>query len=287
VTDIIAAGRIPASARRAPGALVAYRVELRKLRAQWTVRFVMPVLVIAPWVFILLIKHQDRLPLETLYGRFLKTTGFATPMTTLAFSAAWILPLLAAIVAGDIFSSEDNHGTLKTVLTRSISRNALFAGKVLTALTWTIISVATFGLSALLAGVVVVGAQPMETLGGTMFTTGGSVGAVLVAWAICLVPAFGYACIAIAFSVAFQSSVVGVIGAVVVGFVMQLYAFLNGWDFLRHILLSTTFYAWHGVLDRPAYYEPLVRGIIVSAVYIAGSLAIAYAIFRRRDVTSG
>jgi ABC-2 type transport system permease protein len=287
VTDIIAAGRIPASARRAPGALVAYRVELRKLRAQWTVRFVMPVLVIAPWVFILLIKHQDRLPLETLYGRFLKTTGFATPMTTLAFSAAWILPLLAAIVAGDIFSSEDNHGTLKTVLTRSISRNALFAGKVLTALTWTIISVATFGLSALLAGVVVVGAQPMETLGATMFTTGGSVGAVLVAWAICLVPAFGYACIAIAFSVAFQSSVVGVIGAVVVGFVMQLYAFLNGWDFLRHILLSTTFYAWHGVLDRPAYYEPLVRGIIVSAVYIAGSLAIAYAIFRRRDVTSG
>jgi ABC-2 type transport system permease protein len=287
VTDIIAAGRIPASARRAPGALVAYRVELRKLRAQWTVRFVMPVLVIAPWVFILLIKHQDRLPLETLYGRFLKTTGFATPMTTLAFSAAWILPLLAAIVAGDIFSSEDNHGTLKTVLTRSISRNALFAGKVLTALTWTTISVATFGLSALLAGVVVVGAQPMETLGGTMFTTGGSVGAVLVAWAICLVPAFGYACIAIAFSVAFQSSVVGVIGAVVVGFVMQLYAFLNGWDFLRHILLSTTFYAWHGVLDRPAYYEPLVRGIIVSAVYIAGSLAIAYAIFRRRDVTSG
>jgi hypothetical protein len=75
---------------------------------------VMPVLVIAPWVFILLIEHQDRLPLETLYGRFLKTTGFATPMTTLAFSAAWILPLLAAIVAGDIFSSEDNHGTLKT-----------------------------------------------------------------------------------------------------------------------------------------------------------------------------
>jgi ABC-2 type transport system permease protein len=287
VTETIAARRIPAPAHRGPGALAAYRVELRKLRAQWTVRFVMPVLVVAPWVFILLIKHQDRLPLETLYGRFLKTTGFATPMTTLAFSAAWILPLLAAIVAGDIFSSEDNHGTLKTVLTRSISRNALFAGKVLTALTWTLVSVTTFGLSALLAGVVVVGSEPMETLGGTMFTTGGSVGAVVAAWAICLVPSFAYACIAIAFSVAFQSSVVGVIGAVVVGFVMQLYAFLNGWDFLRHILLSTAFYAWHGVLDRPAYYEPLVRGGIVSAVYIVGSLAIAFTIFGRRDVTGG
>ncbi len=268
-------------------ALTVYGVELRKLRAQWTVRFVLPVLLIAPWVFIALIEHQDRLPLETLYGRFLKTTGFATPMTTLAFSAAWILPLLAAIVAGDVFSSEDNHGTLKTVLTRSISRNAVFTGKVLAALTWTVVAIATLALSALLAGLVVVGTQPMETLGGTLFTRSGSVGAVLLAWAISLLPAFGYACIAIAFSVAFQSSVVGVIGAVVVGFVMQLYAFLNGWDFLRHILLSTTFFAWHGVLDRPAYYEPLVRGLIVSGVYIVGALAIAYFIFRRRDVKGG
>jgi ABC-2 type transport system permease protein len=287
VTDVITARAIPAPTHGGSRLLAVYRVELRKLRAQWTVRFVMPVLVIAPWVFILLIKHQDRLPLETLYGRFLKTTGFATPMTTLAFSAAWILPLLAAIVGGDIFSSEDNHGTLKTVLTRSISRNALFAGKVLTALTWTLVAVTTFGFSALVAGLAVVGAQPMETLGGTMFTTGGSVGAVVAAWAVCLMPAFAYACIAIAFSVAFRSSVVGVIGAVVVGFVMQLYAFLNGWDFLRHILLSTAFYAWHGVLDRPAYYEPLLRGVIVSAVYVVGSLAIAYTIFRRRDVTGG
>src|SRR4051812_2652063 len=208
-------------------------------------------------------------------------------MTALAFSAAWILPLLAAIVAGDLFSSEDNHGTLKTVLTRSVSRNAVFWGKVLAALTWTVVAVATLAVSALVAGLVVVGTAPIETLGGTMFTKSGSLGAVLASWAICLLPAFGFACLSIGFSVAFRSSVVGVIGAVVVGFVMQLYAFLNGWDFIRHILLSTTFFAWHGVLDRPAYHDPLVRGSIVSLVYIAGTLTAAYAIFRRRDVTGG
>jgi len=267
--------------------LTVYGVELRKLRAQWTVRFVLPVLALGPWVFIALIKHQERLPLETLYGRFLKTAGFAAPMTTLAFSAAWILPLLAAVVAGDLFSSEDNHGTLKTVLTRSVSRNALFWGKVLTALTWTVVAVATLALSALLAGIALVGTTPMETLGGTMFTKSGSLGAVLVSWTICLLPTFGFACLAIAFSIGFRSSVVGVIGAVVVGFVMQLYAFLNGWDFIRHILLSTTFFAWHGVIDRPAYYDPLVRGAIVCSVYIAGALALSYVLFSRRDVAGG
>jgi ABC-2 type transport system permease protein len=269
------------------GALAVYAIELRKLRAQWTVRFVLPVLVIAPWIFILLIEHQDRLPLETLYGRFLKTTGFAAPMTTLAFSAAWILPLLAAIVAGDLFSSEDNHGTLKTILTRSVARDDVFWGKLLTAVTWTVVSVATLALSALVAGLVVVGTSPLETLGGTMFTKTGSVGAVLVSWAICLLPTFGFACLAIAFSVAFRSSVVGVLGAVVVGFMMQLYAFLNGWDFIRHILLSTTFFAWHGVVDRPSYADPLVRGSIVDLVYIVATIAFSYVLFRRRDVTGG
>ena len=268
-------------------ALTVYGVELRKLRAQWTVRFVLPVLVVGPWIFILLIKHQDRLPLETLYGRFLKTTGFAAPMTALAFSAGWILPLLAAIVAGDLFSSEDNHGTLKTILTRSVDRTGVFWGKVLAALTWTVVAVAVFALSALVAGLVVVGTSPMETLGGTMFTKSGSLGAVLASWAICLLPTFGFACVAIAFSVAFRSSVVGVIGAVVVGFMMQLYAFLNGWDFIRHILLSTTFFAWHGVIDRPAYYGQLVRGAIVCSVYVLAALAISYLVFSRRDVAEG
>jgi len=268
-------------------ALTVYGVELRKLRAQWTVRFVLPLLAIGPWVFIALIKHQERLPLETLYGRFLKTTGFAAPMTTLAFSAAWILPLLAAIVAGDLFSSEDNHGTLKTVLTRSVGRSAVFWGKVLAALTWTVVALATLALSALIAGLVLVGSAPLETLGGTTFTKSGSLGAVLVSWAICLLPTFGFACLAIAFSIAFRSSVVGVIGAVLVGFLMQLYAFLNGWDFLRHILLSTTFFAWHGVVDRPAYYDPLIRGSIVCAVYVVAALGVSYVLFSRRDVAGG
>ena len=148
-------------------------------------------------------------------------------------------------------------------------------------------SVATLALSALLAGIALVGTSPMETLGGTMFTESGSFGAVLVSWAICLLPTFGFACIAIAFSISFRSSVVGVIGAVVVGFLMQMYAFLNSWDFIRHILLSTTFFAWHGVVDRPAYYDPLVRGAIVSSVYVLAALAVSYVLFSRRDVAGG
>ena len=57
------------------------------------------------------------------------------PLLMLGFAAQWVLPLLTALVAGDIFASEDQHGTWKTVLTRSVSRGQLFWAKTLAAVT--------------------------------------------------------------------------------------------------------------------------------------------------------
>ncbi len=47
-----------------------------------------------------------------------------------------MFPLITALVAGDIFASEDHNGTLKTVLTRSLERWQIFAGKALAAATY-------------------------------------------------------------------------------------------------------------------------------------------------------
>src|ERR671939_92855 len=118
-----------------------YRVEVRKLAAQARVRAVFGFLVVAPWVYIGLILHQDRLPLETLYGRYLKDTGDATPLAILVYASQWLLPLIAALMAGDLFSAEDQGGTLKTILTRSVDRTAVFWGKVAAAFTATVLAV--------------------------------------------------------------------------------------------------------------------------------------------------
>ena len=56
-----------------------FLVEWRKLLAQNRVRAVLLFLLVAPWVYIGLILHQDRLPLETLYGRYLKDTATPRP----------------------------------------------------------------------------------------------------------------------------------------------------------------------------------------------------------------
>ncbi|MDE3070649.1 MAG: hypothetical protein KGJ43_07965, partial [Acidobacteriota bacterium] len=49
----------------------------------------------------------------------------------LLFESAFFLPLIAALVAGDIVAAEDGNGTLKTILTRSVGRGQVFAAKVI------------------------------------------------------------------------------------------------------------------------------------------------------------
>src|SRR3954467_11406520 len=156
-----------------------YRVELRKLFAQTRVRAVLAFLAIAPWVYIGLILHQDRLPLETLYGRYLKDSGYATPLAILVYASQWLLPLIAALMAGDVFSSEDQAGTLKTILTRSVDRTAVFWGKVAPACPMTPVAVVTVAASATLAGVVTVGADPLIDVGGTLRSSSTALGLVV------------------------------------------------------------------------------------------------------------
>jgi ABC-2 type transport system permease protein len=264
-----------------------YRVEVRKLRAQARVRAVLAFLLVAPWIYIGLILHQDRLPLETLYGRYLKDTGYATPLAILVYASQWLLPLIAALMAGDVFSSEDHNGTLKTVLTRSVDRTAVFWGKVAAAFTFTALAVVGVAVSATLAGVVTVGSDPLVDVGGVVRPASTALGLVALSWATVLPAALGFAAIAIMVSIITRSSVLGVIVPVVLGLCMQLYTFLNAWDTVRHLLLGFTMSAWRGLIDTPSYAAPVERGLAVAVVYLILAIGIGFAVFRARDVAGG
>jgi ABC-2 type transport system permease protein len=281
------AARGAAIASRRPGIGAVLAVESRKILALPRTRVIALILVVAPWVFILLVLHQDRLPLETLYGRYLKVSGFATPMVVLVAAAQWVLPLLASIVSGDMFSADDNHGTYKTILTRSTSRNAIFWGKTLTALLATSALILLLGASSLLAGLTTVGAQSFVDVGSGELSPGHSLWMVAGSWLSVLPPVIGFAAIALCVSILTRSSVLGVVIPVVVGLVFQMYTFLNAWDTVRHSLLNTPMNAWRGLYDNPSYSPPFWHGLIVSAVYTALSLLLSYVVFRNRDVTEG
>lgn len=259
-------------------------VECAKLAAQLKVRVLIAVCVTAPFAFAAVMRAQSSVPSDTLFGRAVKESGFAVPLVILGFAALWAFPVLASVVGGDLFSAEDRYGTWKTVLTRSRSRADVFTGKVLTALGFSSVAVAVLALSSVAAGLLVIGRQPLIDLTGVLVPPSHALARVALAWTSVLPPAFGLTALAVLISVATRSSAAGVGLPVVIALTMQLYAFVDGPEAIRRLMITSAFGTWHGLLSEPPYYQPPVHGTIVSGIYVVLSLGIAYWMLRRRDI---
>jgi ABC-2 type transport system permease protein len=149
-----------------------WRWELIKIGSLVRSRLALGLVVVVPFLLALGLQAQSASPSDTLFGRFVHESGFALPLVVLGFSSQWVLPLLVAVVAGDVLTGEDHLGTWPLLTTRATSRRTLLAGKVLAALTWTVLVVALLAASSLLAGLVVVGDQPVVGLSGALLGSG-------------------------------------------------------------------------------------------------------------------
>lgn len=272
---------------RRPGAFTALRWELVKLASQARAPLTLLGCVVVPPLVVLVLKGQQNTPKDTLFGRHIHDSGYAVPLLLLGFLTQWALPLLASIVAGDIFAREDQLGTWKTVLTRSVSRTQVFWAKTLTAVGFALLALVLLGTSAIVSSVIIVGHQPLTGLTGQLIPSGTAATLVTASWATQLGPLIGFTGLAIVLSVWTRNPTVGVVAPLVLGFVMQLVGSIGGFALPRRFLLSTPMESWHGLLTQHRFYTPLTTGIAVFAGWFVICLIVAYVIVRRRDITGG
>ena len=103
----------------ARGVMIATSVERAKLAARLEVRGVLAACVCVPLAFGAAMRGEAVVPEDTLFGRAIVRSGAALPLVVLGFAAAWVFPLLASVVAADVFAAEYRHGTWPMLLTRS------------------------------------------------------------------------------------------------------------------------------------------------------------------------
>jgi ABC-2 type transport system permease protein len=281
VTALAEAVRIPRV--RGDGVGRAFLAECRKLSSQLSIRLLALVCALGPFVFGAVLRSQSGSPTDTLFGVWVHSSGFAVALVLLAFAGSWGFPLIAGIVAGDLFSSEDRHGTWKMVLTRSRTRGELFAGKVLAAAAFTLALVVLLAISSLLAGLVFVGAQSLVGLSGTTLPVGRTLLLVLASWLLCALPALAFASLAVLLSVATRNGIAGVIGPSVAALAMQLLTLIGSGIWAHMVLVSSALIAWHPLLLSHPFYGPLLIACAVSIAWIIVSLSVAWLLFRPRD----
>jgi ABC-2 type transport system permease protein len=274
---------------RRPGAGTVYRWELRKLIAQKRTFIGFGAAIIVPIIFVvaLLADSGSGGPDEIPFGSFVRETGLAIPLVCLSFGSIWLIPLITALVAGDIVATEDQNGTLKTILTRSVERWHVFAGKTLAAFTYAALVLTLFVGTALVLGGIAFGFDPVTLLSGTRVSTGRGIALIGMGTLTYLMPVIAIASIALLLSTVTRNSAAAVVGALMVSIFMQVLGALSALNFLDPYLLSEQFNAWQGLLRDPIDWAPVVRAAWVSAGYALPALFAALTVFVRRDVTGG
>ncbi len=264
-----------------------YRWELSKLRFQKRTYLGLGAAVLVPIIFAVAVSLQNGRPEDVAFGRYIHQTGFAIPLVLLLFGSIWMFPLITALVAGDIVASEDHNGTLKTILTRSLERSQIYGGKALAAFTYTVATVALNGITAIVAGGIVSGFNPLTTLSGTQVQPGRALALIGGSLLVYLIPMLAIACIGLLLSTLTRNSAAAVVGTLMFSLLVQLVGILPGLEGLHPYLLSTQFDAWQGLLREPIDWQPIAHAAWVSPLYAVPALVGGLIAFLRRDVAGG
>jgi len=272
-----------------PGIGTVYRWELFKLRHQKRTYLGLGAAIIVPILFVVAIRlqhHHDHGG-DFAFSSYLNRSGLAVPLVILLFGAVWMFPLITALVAGDIFASEDHNGTLKTIFTRSLERWQLFVGKTLAAATYAVTAILLCGTVAVVAGSLQSGFNSLQSLSGTIVAAPKALELVYVSFLIYMIPIMAIVCIGLMLSALTRNSAAAVVGTLMISLLIQLIGILPGLSGVAPYLLSTQFNAWQGLLRTPVDWTPIVRAVWVCALYGVPALATAFLVFLRRDVAGG
>jgi len=264
-----------------------YDTELSKLMSQLPTRILVLICALGPLAFATVLKVQSGTPSDALFGFWVHSSGFAVSLVILGFAGSWGFPIVAGVLAGDLFSSEDRHGTWKTILTRSCTREDVFAGKLLAAGTCAVGLTFVLGASSLIAGLVLVGAHPLVNLSGVLTSPGRMLALTVVSWLICLLPVLAYTSLAILVSVATRNGILGVLSPLLVALLTQLLDLIGKGVIVHELLIGSAFDGWHGLFTSHPFFGQVAIGSLVSLAWIGACLTVSWRIMRRRDFLTG
>jgi ABC-2 type transport system permease protein len=267
-----------------PTTLTAYRWELRKLLSQKRTYIGVGAAALLPVAFVSVMAVQTGGPYDVPLGHNLRHTGIALALVVLTFASRFGAQLATALVAGDIVANEDAGGTLKMILTRSLRRGQILAGKILASFTYVIALLVALLATGLVGGTIAWGFNPVIDLTGYRVSAAHALGLSVGAIAVFSVPLLAVASFGIFLSAVTRSSAAVIVGTLVYELVQEAAVGLVHWQPLHHYMLSAQFDAWHGLFESPVFWPPVVRALWVCALFAAVPLAVAFAVFGRRDV---
>jgi ABC-2 type transport system permease protein len=201
------------------------------------------------------------------------------------------VPLLVALVAGDVLAGESEAGTLRLVLTKPISRTTLVIGKYLATVIYSVALLAWLALVGLAVSLMLFGegdliiAKSDEVV---ILLKNDVYWRYLCAFAFAALAMMAVAALSVFLSVLSENAIGPIVGTMGVVIVLTIISNLDlpVFSTLKPALLTTHMLGWKGFFSDPIPAAAIGKSAAVLGAYIVALVGATIIVFRRKDIQS-
>lgn len=201
-------------------------------------------------------------------------------------SSGFLLIVVVALFCGDAVASEASWGSLRYLLAVPVPRARLLAVKLLVALAYSALAILLLTGTALLAGTIFYGWNPLQAPVGGTLPAGEGVVRLLAVVGYISATLMVVGSLAFLLSVSTDAPLGAVGGAVMIYIVSNILDQITALGSIRNYLPTHFNEAYLGLLSTPIQTDDVVRGLVSSVVYSTVLLALGWWRFLRKDVVS-
>ncbi len=217
----------------------------------------------------------------------LATAGGANfALFTLLVSSSFLLVVVFALFFGDTVASEASWGSLRYLLAIPVPRARLLGVKLVASLLYAALALALLVGTALLAGTIRYGWNPLRSTIADQLTAGEAMGRVVAAAGYIGLTMLVVGTLAFLLSVSTDAPLGAVGGAVLLHILSSILDQIEALGSIRSFLPTHFNDAWVGLLSTPVQSDAMVRGAISVVAYTALFGGLAFWRFLRKDIVS-
>lgn len=201
------------------------------------------------------------------------------------------IPLLVALVAGDVLAGEANMGTLRLLLTKPVSRSWVVITKYIASLIYALMLLIWLAIVGLGLSMLIFGTGDLINLKSDSFVMlleNDILWRYAAAFAFAALAMATVAALSVFLSVFAENSVGPIIGTMGVIVVLTIFTNLELplFNAVKPYLFTTHMIAWKGFFDAPIPYDAITNSALVLVAYIVLFITATIIIFNKKDILS-
>ena len=199
------------------------------------------------------------------------------------------VPLLIALVAGDVLAGEANMGTLRMLATKPISRTQIILSKFAATFVYTIILLTWMAILALLISMMIFGTDDLiiyKSDKAILLRDGDVLWRFAAAFLYALIGMTVVTSLAILLSVFAENAIGPIVGtmSIIILFTILSSLDLPFFNFVKPVLFTKHMLAWKGFFNDPVSYESIFRSAAILVAHIVVFISLSIFFFKRKDI---